>query len=380
MKPNRTPGHRLAMAALVVMASLCAQAAAAAERAVRGPMADLQVTLPLEQVDGPCTPAAYPTYFQPWPPYTNTWPNISDYVIITCDGGSGWSHYSARAVGYVISPKGNFSRGDAVLVTIYGHDLNPGGGGLEIGGFDALRPQMTFSGETYTGISKIDYPATSADVVRIGDLPAFLGSDLDLSPFAGGDPDSVVYVFQATMPAKNLGMRTSGVLFGESFDGGWHVGTDIGGSFGPGTLPGTKLSVTSGAVDVLGVLNGGGNGTCSAKLTGNCLELAGHAGPGSVASIPVFDLDPAHTYIVQFTVVASEELPLTVQLGGSTWNLVARPKQKTHRLAYTPAAFEAGVGLSFTGSSAADGDHGPVVSDIVLCAKPVGTTGKCPTP
>jgi hypothetical protein len=380
MKPNRTPCLRLAMAAFVVMASLGSQAAEAAARAVRGPMDDLQVTLPLEQVNGPCTPAAYVTYFHPWPPYTNTWPNVSDYVIINCDGDSGWSNYSARGVGYVVSPKGNFSKGDAVLVTIYGHDLDDGSGELKIGGFDAARPQMSFSGETYTGISKTSYPATSADLVRIADLPAFLGSDFDLSPFAAGDPDSVVYVFQATMPAKNLGMRTSGILFSEDFDGGWHVGTDIGGSFGLGTLPGTNLSVTSGAVDVLGVLNGGGNGTCPTKPTGNCLELAGHAGPGSVASIPVFDLDPAHTYIVQFTVVAPEDLPLTVQLGGSTWNLVARPKQKTHRLAYTPPAFEAGVGLSFTGSSAADGDHGPVVSDIVLCAKPAGTTGKCPTP
>jgi hypothetical protein len=55
-------------------------------------------------------------------------------------------------------------------------------------------------------------------------------------------------------------------------------------------------------------------------------------------------------------------------------------KKKTWRLPYTPLAFDAGVNLSFSGSAAADGDHGPVVSAIVLCAKPAGTTGKCPTP
>ena len=77
---------------------------------------------------------------------------------------------------------------------------------------------------------------------------------------------------------------------------------------------------------------------------------------------------------------SSGDLPLTVQLGGSTWDLMVGTKKKTWRLPYTPLAFEAGVGLSFTGSSAADGDHGPVVSAIVLCAKAAGTTGKCPTP
>lgn len=380
MKSNRTPCRRLALAALVVMASLGTQAAEAAARAVRGPMDDIHVTLPQEQVNGPCTPAAYVTYFHPWPPYTNTWPNVSDYVVINCDNDSGWSNYSARGVGYVVSPKGNFSKGDAVLVTVYGHDVDDGSGELKIGGFDAVRPQMSFSGEAYTAISKTAYPATSADVVRIADLPAFLGSDFDLSPFAAGDPDSVVYVFQATMPAKNLGMRTSGVLFSEDFDGSWHIGSDIGGSFGPGTLPGTGLAVTGGAVDVLGVLNGSGNGVCAADPAGNCLELAGHAGPGSVSSIPVFDLDPAHTYTVQFTAVAPEDLPLTVQLGGSTWDLMIGSKKKTWHLPYTPLAFEAGVSLSFTGSAAVDGDHGPVVSAIVLCAKAAGTTGKCPTP
>jgi hypothetical protein len=378
MKPNPNAFHRIAMAA-VILVTFCSQAAAAA-RAVRGPMDDIHVTLPQEQVDGPCTPAAYPTYYHPWPPYTNTWPNISDYVIIHCDHGSGWSNYSARGVGYVVSPKGNFAKGDAVLVTIYGHDLNPGGTELQIGGFNAARPEMTFSGETYTGISRTAYPATSSDLVRLGDLPTFLGSDFDLTPFAAGDADSVVQVFQATMPAKNLGMRTSGVLFSEDFGGGWHLGTDIGGSFGLGTLPGTNLAVTSGAVDVHGVLNGAGNGSCVANPAGNCLELAGHAGPGSVAAIPVFDLDPTHTYIVQFTATAPESLPLTVHLGGSTWDLMIGTKTKTWRLPYTPVAFEAGARLSFTGSAAADGDRGPVVNAIVLCAKAAGTTGKCPTP
>lgn len=366
------------VAAVVCLTCLPALAA----RGVRGPMDDLHVTLPVDQVNGPCTPASYPTYFHPWPPYVNTWPQVSDHVTITCDPTSNYD-FTARAVGYVTSPTGNFSKGQVGLVTIYGRDLNPGGDELMITGFNPARPEMSFSSERYTGIAKTDYPATSAELVPVSQLPALLGSDFDLSPFASADPGSVVYVFQASMPAKNLGARQSGVLLSENFDGAWHHGQEADGSFGPGTLPGTVLRVDGAPVEVLGERNGA-NGSCSANPGGNCLDLVAHGGPGSVSSTPVFDLDTDRIYTVQFTALAqglSQSLNLAVQLGSSHWDVVVGPKAKTYRLSVTPAAFEAGAALSFAAVGDVDGEHGPVLSAIVLCAKDLGSTAKgCPKP
>ena len=294
--PRRLPWI-VAAACAVACAGACAEAAAG-KRAVRGPMQDLKVAFPLDYLHLGCPPVDYPTYTLPYPPHTNTWPNISDHEWITCNPLTVFDT-AARAVGYVSSSDGDFTKGNLGLVTIFGLDLDPHNPDPQITGVDPVQPEFDVRDERWVGISKTEYGSTR-QVVPVSQLASLLGPEFDLSPFAHANPDSLVYVFTGTMPAKNMGMRTSGSLYAENFSQTWHVGHAEGGSFGPGTLAGTNLTVTRGSVDVLGLLNQGSR-PCAGNPGGNCLSLWGQGEPGAVNTIPVFDLQPTLTYQIDFT-------------------------------------------------------------------------------
>jgi hypothetical protein len=102
---------------------------------------------------------------------------------------------------------------DSVLLTdIYAMDLNPGNETpLVLTGFNPFAPEVQMlTPETFVGVSGTNYPA-SLLTSTLGNLPALLPG-FDLSAFVG-DPNSIVYVNQATMPATDVPEPAGCMLF-----------------------------------------------------------------------------------------------------------------------------------------------------------------------
>jgi hypothetical protein len=90
------------------------------------------------------------------------------------------------------------------LTTVYGIDMNPSCPVLMLTGFDAAAPQMIpVSGETFFTRSGTQYSSSSVQVVPLSQLATVLPGH-NLSPFAGGDPSSVLYVFRTFAPLNEL--------------------------------------------------------------------------------------------------------------------------------------------------------------------------------
>jgi hypothetical protein len=291
-----------------------------------------------------------------------------------------------QGVAYETSPKGNFTRSDMIVTTIYGEDLNPQGTDLAVTGYTSANPEVAILTEAMLGKSGKKYESNPGQVVRIGDLAKVLGPNFDLSPFQYGDPDSVVYVFQTTMPVKDAGAPTNGTILSENFSGALHTGADDPeGAFLPGNLQGTGLQVVSGNVDVLGVLNGT-KGACVAVPAGNCLDLIGDSGAGAVTSLGGYNLDPAYTYTIQFTADTGDlgggtPLNFNVSLGDYRQSVTATSTPRQFDLTYTPTSPEARAFLGFASDTNVDDMHGPVLSNITLCAHKVGTRNlRCKSP
>jgi hypothetical protein len=305
------------------------------------------------------------------------WPQDKSGAAIP-DGSS-----ALRAVAYVTSNSDKAGRSISVITTIYGEDLNPTGDGLKITGFTADNPEAVTSNESFIGKSGKVYKAGPAALVALSDLAGFLGDGFDLSPFVG-DPSSAVYVFQTTIPDKQLGSPSLGSLLSESFASSYPAaGEETDGAYDPGTLPSTQFAVTAGNVDIMGVDNQV-SGSCTANPSGNCLDLIGNAHMGAIASLRQYDLDPGTTYTIQFTVVAQDvksNLDFTVGLGAFSSPVTATPKKQLIRLYYTPTSIESMATLNFASVTDVDGEHGPVLSNIALCAHRAGSKNlKCATP
>jgi hypothetical protein len=88
------------------------------------------------------------------------------------------------------------------ITTIYGRDLNPTGQAFEVTGFNPTAPELTVvPPETFFGNSGTAYTSDFSTVSTLVELPALLPG-FDLSPFLG-DPGSIVYVFETTVPAAD---------------------------------------------------------------------------------------------------------------------------------------------------------------------------------
>jgi hypothetical protein len=93
----------------------------------------------------------------------------------------------------------------ATLTDVYGYDLNPSGPLTPITGtgFDPANPQIVPLGpENFVGASGQTYTAGFNETTTLGNLASVLPG-YDLSVFSG-DPDSIVYVSQATAPANEF--------------------------------------------------------------------------------------------------------------------------------------------------------------------------------
>ena len=138
------------------------------------------------------------------------------------------------------------------------------------------------------------------------------------------------------------------------------------------SLAGTQFTVTSGAVDIIGVLNGSFF-TCVNNPGGNCLDLVGSPGLGSISSIPTFNLTAGDTYTIAFGYIlqgfasgSTATSDFTVGLGSFSPTLTAVPMVQEASLSFVPGSNETGVNLTFTADTTPDDFHGAVLDHIVL--------------
>jgi hypothetical protein len=109
-----------------------------------------------------------------------------------------------QGVAYITSSTPDFSNSNLLFTTIYGLDQSPTGPPLHVMGVNALAPEFgILSGETIIGNSGTHYTSTFASTTPIGGLASLLGQGFDLSPFAGADPNSDVYVFRTFVPGAD---------------------------------------------------------------------------------------------------------------------------------------------------------------------------------
>lgn len=167
----------------------------------------------------------------------------------------------------------------------------------------------------------------------------------------------------------------SATIFSEDFSGAT-----------PGTysgqIPGTKFTDNGADVDIIGVLNGSFF-TCVGNPSGNCVDLVGNQGPGSVLTSTPIALTAGDTYTIGFTdnlqgfnsgdPVTSD---FTVALGSFTANLVATPDLMQRSLSFVASASDPAAVLSFATTTSPDSVHGPILSGITV----TDTTAAVPEP
>ena len=163
----------------------------------------------------------------------------------------------------------------------------------------------------------------------------------------------------------------AGVIFQEDFSGATPVANS--------SLAGTQFQLTSGAVDIVGVLNGSFF-TCVNNPAGNCLDMVGSPGPGAVSSIPTLNLIAGNTYTITFGYIlqgfATGTTPtsdFTVGLGTFSDVLTGIPMIQTASLSFTPGSSQTDVHLTFATDNEPDPFHGAVLDHIVITEAPAGT-------
>ena len=172
----------------------------------------------------------------------------------------------------------------------------------------------------------------------------------------------------------------AGTLLTEDFSGA-NPGT-----YGVGTIPGTRFAVTTDNVDIVGVLNGS-NFSCTGNPAGNCLDLVGNNNGGGIASVPTFTLTAGDTYTITFggTLQSGATNPalttFSVGLGlMSQSETVDTPYvPATFTLTFKPTVTQTGAALSFTTLVPADSVHGEVIDHISL-SEAAPSAGAVPEP
>jgi len=142
------------------------------------------------------------------------------------------------------------------------------------------------------------------------------------------------------------------------------------------SLSGTQFQVTSGAVDIVGVLNGSFF-QCVNNPTGNCLDLVGSPGNGAIRSTPTFNLVAGNTYTISFGYILqgfdfgnTPTSDFTVGLGTFSDMLTAIPTVQNGSLSFIAGSSQTGVSLTFATDTAPDSIHGAVLDHIVLTETP----------
>src|SRR5215471_12041084 len=185
---------------------------------------------------------------------------------------------------------------------------------------------------------------------------------------------SLLCVFVVTL-AVSAGANTI-TIFQENFSGA---------TPGPNnSLAGTQFQVTSGAVDIIGVLNGSFF-VCVNNPTGNCLDMVGSPGNGAIASVPTLNLIAGDSYTITFGYIlqgfATGNTPtsqFTVGLGTFSNVLTAIPAVQDASLSFMASTNQTGVRLIFVTDTAPDSVHGAVLDHIMMTQTSGPTTAPEP--
>ncbi len=180
------------------------------------------------------------------------------------------------------------------------------------------------------------------------------------------------------------GQAAASTIFQENFSGATPGGgSQAGGAYGVGAIPGTHITVTGGNVDVVGVVNGT-NFSCVDNPTGNCLDLIGNTGSGSISSLSGLNLTAGDTYTISFGMDAQGSvgnLQFSVGLGTFSQTVTAMPAPDPNEtLTYTPSSNQSNAFLTFTSITNVDNVHGPVLDNIVVTETPGSGPGPSSTP
>jgi hypothetical protein len=140
-------------------------------------------------------------------------------------------------------------------------------------------------------------------------------------------------------------------------------------TYGAGAISGTSFTVTAGNVDILGVLNGSFFG-CVGNPGGNCLDLIGNLGLGSITNTDI-DLIAGHTYTISYTSILQGFAPgstptedYSVRLGSNLFTETVGPSVTANSISFVDATTQLGAALIFASITNLDNVHGPVLSDI----------------
>jgi hypothetical protein len=144
-----------------------------------------------------------------------------------------------------------------------------------------------------------------------------------------------------------------------------------------GAIPGTKFTVTSDNVDVVGVLNGSFF-SCVANPAGNCWDLIGNEGGGQIQSTTI-GLIKGETYTISYTSIlqgfptgsSTPSESYDVNLGDETFQETVIPTVTPVTISFKADANQPNAYLEFTDVTAVDSVHGPVLSDITVVASSV---------
>jgi hypothetical protein len=176
--------------------------------------------------------------------------------------------------------------------------------------------------------------------------------------------------------------QASTIVFSEDFSGATVGAYNTGSNGGTGDITGAKFKVTDADIDVLGP----GNFNCVANPGGNCVDLIGGGGKGTIASTIGIDLHAGDTYAISYTDIlqgfapgASPSIAYKVSLGSTVFDVTSIPTVTPVLLSFTAASTELGALLTFSTVGNIDGVHGPVISGISI-SETAATVAATPIP
>jgi hypothetical protein len=95
---------------------------------------------------------------------------------------------------------------DYQVTTIYGIDMNPASPAMNVTGFNPVSPEAVSPGPEHM-VSPwygTEYTSSVDAVVLLSEIGSWLPPGSDLSPFANGNPNSLLYVSQTFVPSAEF--------------------------------------------------------------------------------------------------------------------------------------------------------------------------------
>lgn len=119
------------------------------------------------------------------------------------DGGDGG--FLGGGYAFVVTgPDGGLEPGTLMVTTVYGIAQDPNDPEMRLTGFNAANPEITpLSEENIYSQFGTHYTSFSQETVLLSEIGGVL-PDHDLSVFAGGDPNSILYVFRTLAPENEF--------------------------------------------------------------------------------------------------------------------------------------------------------------------------------